>query len=463
MYGPTSIYYFLAAFSAAAMTLISALKYLERRSNPFLNLSHFLTIFFISISAALALKTKAPALLSLSALAWIFIYESCANLLRRTTSIQLSTKGAHKLIIVSLLLSGVLQITGYGFSWVITPLALCIAYFGLGLIIQLYKLSTGIKFSLLHHLNFLALLAFFISRALVPWITAEYSFEAVIKLDCLFLIFFGQSLYPLLGSEIFEKHEKLLKNALEARNQQLFNHTHFSEFKILSAGVVHEINNALTIINVKIEQMLRIKHDPGQEKDLRLILTNANRINKSVKGLREFIYPQDSWENIEMEELFRHIHLLYGQRLKNHDVKLTLKGIKGKHINGNRIQIEQVFLSLLNHSVETLDTLEEKWIEITGSKQRGCLEMIFNDSGPDLCPKVVKMINSKEITLEDDVNQGIRLIQAKKIIENHGGTIEYVMKSGNLVCKIRLPLSFQSEKSYPTSKFESARDLNSLH
>ncbi|HXH75905.1 MAG TPA: HAMP domain-containing sensor histidine kinase [Bacteriovoracaceae bacterium] len=449
--GQTS-FYIISAFSSVIVILISAFKFIERKTIAFKHLAQFLVLMHLGPTIAYALIHKNPLLLGLYTFTWLLVLKGCIPIFEDLIKVPLKTKHMMLTAYISVGMAVVVQIFVNELKWVMVPMALFTTFTGLYFVFQAYQQKSAIQFSPLHHLNFLAMGGYFLSRTFLPLILTEYSFQQIIIIDCTFSLFFSLSLFPLFTAEIFEKHEKLLENAVEVRNEQLFNHTNFSEFKILSAGVVHEINNALTIINAKVEQMLRASKEFEQEKGLRLILTSTNRINKSVKGLREFIYPNETWENLEMDEIFRHILSLYGQRLKNHEVKLTIKGFKGKHINGNRTQIEQVFLSLLNLSVGVLDNMEERWIEIIGAKHRTNLEIMFKDSGPDLESHLVKMLQAPTISLEDDVKEGIRLMQAKKIIELHGGTLEYVQRGGNLVCLIKLPLSSQSDKHYPFSQ-----------
>ncbi|HXH32680.1 MAG TPA: HAMP domain-containing sensor histidine kinase [Bacteriovoracaceae bacterium] len=458
------ILYFIAIGSSVLMILISYLKFLERKVLAFKHLSQFLLLTLISTTMTFLLMIKMPSMIALSCLAWLLPLRGAYCLLEKMIQGQLQTKWTS--LILGFATTATLLLAVFLDEPRLATLPMALATTGLGLYFSSklnYRQHLLVRFGPIHLANFFAFGAYFISRTVLVFALDESFFSSLLWLDNAFLIYFSLALFPMLSEEIFEKHERLLESAVEARNEQLFNHTNLSEFKILSAGVVHEINNALTIINAKVEQMLRINKDPGEEKGLRLILTSANRVNRSVKGLREFIYPQDTWENIEMEELMNRVLVIYGQRLKNHDVDLRVRGFRGKHINGNRIQIEQVFLSLINHAVEELDKIEERWIEITASKKRTNLELVFSDSGPDLSSSLVKILEAASLPIDHDVNEGIRMIQAKKIIEHHGGTLEYGNKSGNQACIILIPLSSQLERTPHLSSRSAAARTSELH
>lgn len=76
----------------------------------------------------------------------------------------------------------------------------------------------------------------------------------------------------------------------------------YNEFRLLAAGVTHEINNALIIIMGRTGQMQKRIDDPDQEKILKSIYDTSERIATSVNGLRQVIYP-DKFEVEEVIEL----------------------------------------------------------------------------------------------------------------------------------------------------------------
>jgi C4-dicarboxylate-specific signal transduction histidine kinase len=112
-----------------------------------------------------------------------------------------------------------------------------------------------------------------------------------------------------------------------------------------------------TIISAKITQIIRGK-SRDVDRDLNSIKLATDRIVKSIRGLREFIYPHEVQEVMELEEMVNEVLALYGQRLINHGVKVRATGLAGKKVNGQRVQLEQVFLSLIKNSVEAVDKLE---------------------------------------------------------------------------------------------------------
>jgi C4-dicarboxylate-specific signal transduction histidine kinase len=162
------------------------------------------------------------------------------------------------------------------------------------------------------------------------------------------------------------------------------------ELRMLAAGVTHEINNAMSIILGRSEQLLRKNEDSNLEKPLNSIRTTSDRIVESVRGLRQFIYPdtKEVEEYIQLTNLMDDVLKLAGQRLKNHGVSLRIKGMEHKVIKGKKSQLEQLVINLLNQSVERLDGLDEKWVQLVAVEESGKINIYYSDFSSGVGDKI---------------------------------------------------------------------------
>ena len=374
---------------------------------------------------------KSP-LMVLSVLPWLWVLKSIALICEDVCGHSLIKRAHYTSIATGAILSIALASLGYDLPYILIPYALSVTLVGSSFLYEAFKKGPIKNYGIIHYINFLLIFSFLVSRIAF--------FRDGPLYDFFFSLLFTTLLFPLYAEFIFERKERFLENALYVRNKQLFSHSSFSEFKILSAGVSHEINNALTIINAKIEQMIRKSVDnPDQDKGLRLILNSADRIGKSMRGLREFIYPHDQLEEIKIEEVVQHVLMLYGQRLRNHDVTVRTHGLAGKFVKGHRIQLEQVFLSLLNNSVDNIDNLKDKWIDISCKGDQDNVEIVVKDSGRGISEDVETMLTDPFFCTEENVDNGIRLVLAQDIMKKHGGNLEYIRTSPNTTFVIDLP------------------------
>lgn len=200
----------------------------------------------------------------------------------------------------------------------------------------------------------------------------------------LFAVSLSVLIYTLRLRSNFKK--EILQNSEDVMKKE----SELKELRMLAAGVTHEINNAISIIMGRAEQLVRRNEDPALEKAVNSIRTTSDRIVESVKGLRQFIYPdtKEIEEYIDLSHLMNDVLKLAGQRLKNHGIQLRVKGFEHKIIKGKKSQLEQLLINLLNQSVERLDGLEEKWIQLVAVEEQGKINIYFSDFSSQVGDKI---------------------------------------------------------------------------
>jgi len=438
------------------MSALCLFKYKKKKLREFLHLAEFFISMSVVVSASYFFWALGEAFVVLSVLPWLWSLRAIGLICEDLSQLNLYSKTQYYILGFGGLVSLIILSFNISLPLTVAPISLCIGLIGLTFIIQSYTKSAR-NFGPLHHLNFGLMGFYFISRlSFATWIAEPELNTYGSMADIGLLIIFCTTLFPLYSETVFEKHEQILERALKARNEQLFSHSGFSEYKILSAGVTHEINNALTIINAKVEQMIRGKdHEP--EKALRIILNSANRILKSVRTLREFIYPNDVSEDLELSEIMANVLTVYGQRLSNHGVSIEIIGLEGKFVQGMRVQLEQVFLGLINNSVEALDELSDKWIEISCKSKKDFAEIVYQDSTSGIYDEVADLLKNPNTTSVKVVDSAIRLMLAKDIVEKHKGQFNLMSESEYTTINISLPLMVSM------SKLQSIQRVQELH
>lgn len=183
---------------------------------------------------------------------------------------------------------------------------------------------------------------------------------------------------------------KLRKNIQKNEEAILLKETENKELRMLTAGVTHEINNAISIILGRTEQIIKRNVDSSLDKGLDNIILTSERIVTSVKGLRQFLYPNasDVEEFIELPDLMEEVLKLSGQRLRNHGIELQLKGLDHKIIKGRKAELEQMIINLINQSIERLDGLEQRWVQLVAVEENGALNMYYMDSSAEVGDKL---------------------------------------------------------------------------
>ncbi len=263
----------------------------------------------------------------------------------------------------------------------------------------------------------------------------------------------------------FESHQKELEELLKLRNDQILNQSKYSELGMMSAGIAHEINNPLTVIQAKVSQLLRYYKDPNRLNDLgqglEQILYTSERINRTIQGVRDFVHQDENLtiNHFSLKTLIEDVLAFCGQRFKNHGINLRLYGFDHVMIRGHKIQIEQVLLNLLNNSFDAIEFLPEKWIELSATESDTGIIITIKDSGHGIPREIAeKMMTPFFTTKKNGKGTGLGLVLAKGIIEKHGGKFKFISEAAHTTFQIELPRSCDSVAVYHHD-----RDLVSLH
>lgn len=221
----------------------------------------------------------------------------------------------------------------------------------------------------------------------------------------------------------------------------------------MSAGIAHEINNPLTVIQARSFQLNQLadanKLDAEKLKAISdSISKTADKIAKIVKSLRTFARDgsMDPFNFVPLKDLIENTLEFCRTRFYNHGVELQIHQISDEiEIECRTIQIEQVLLNLLNNSFDAIQGLNEKWIRIEVQAQESHVDILVIDSGKGIPHEVVdKMMLPFFTTKEVGKGTGLGLSISSGILKNHNGDLFYKEAKGHTCFVIRLPY-FQSE------------------
>ncbi len=231
----------------------------------------------------------------------------------------------------------------------------------------------------------------------------------------------------------------------------------------MSAGIAHEINTPLAVIQMNADQLnsimelfpLPVEFQLGAGQVIDRILKMTERINIIVKGLKSFS-RDGSQESILPTNLKSVINETLGicmSRIKSKevDLRLNLDGFN-EEVHCRAVQISQVLLNLLNNAYDAVEATPSPWIAIDLFQKGEFAEIWITDSGNGISPELVlKVMEPFYTTKPVGQGTGIGLSIATGILQDHGGTLRVDSNCPNtrFIMQIPIKASVQSKSFQP--------------
>lgn len=225
----------------------------------------------------------------------------------------------------------------------------------------------------------------------------------------------------------------------------------------VSAGLAHEINNPLTVIQGTvslIENHLekltpKTMAEVGWLKShLEKISMMVLRINSIVKSLKYFARDGGSDPRLEfsVNRMLEEVINLLSMRMRQYQIsfKADLPGEEIR-ISGQEVQISQVVVNLLQNSIDAVKSREVREVTLKLSKTDTHCCVRVSDSGYGVSREIVEKIFQPFFTTKAvGEGTGIGLSIAHGIIQQHGGEILLVSESGPTVFEVRIPFAIEA-------------------
>jgi two-component system NtrC family sensor kinase len=270
----------------------------------------------------------------------------------------------------------------------------------------------------------------------------------------LFFIFAGCSIMGLLiaiklskilTDRIRESDEK--RHALTAEAE----HTHkLASIGRLAAGVAHEINNPLAIIDQKaglIQDILEFGSDfDNKDKVLHSLLGIHNGVNRCkviTHRLLGFARRMDFCEEqVQINEVLKEVlPFLEKEAMYNH-IKFNLNLQENLPVLfSDHGQLQQIFLNIINNAIDAIGHDGE--ITITSQVEGDSVVVGIQDNGPGIPEKILQQIFEPFFTTkETGKGTGLGLSITYGLVKKLGGTIRATSTLGEgAFFEVRFPLS----------------------
>jgi len=225
-----------------------------------------------------------------------------------------------------------------------------------------------------------------------------------------------------------ETELKIALRNLQETQVQLVQSSKMTALGELSASLVHEISQPLTVIRGLTYGMLRAMNDSGEYHDkIRLIADASARMEKIVKHLRTFSRSEPPvLSPVDVNSIVKDAFLILNDHLLSHSIETLLDLTPVPLALGNPNRLEQVVINLVTNARDamtgggmlTISTKEET------RDGRPFIRLTIKDSGCGIPEEIIgKVFDPFFTTKETGKGTGLGLSISLGIVREHRGDI----------------------------------------
>ena len=246
-----------------------------------------------------------------------------------------------------------------------------------------------------------------------------------------------------IGTHLDVSDEKEMNRQLEVQRLKLLQSSKMASLGELSAGIAHEINNPLTIIEGTLDLLPKLRETPDKfGAKIESMRKACHRIVKIVSGLKKFSRTGDK-VNLKQHSLcaiVRESITLTESKSKKTDTPVLFDSDRDFKILCDEIEIEQVLVNLINNGIDAVKNRTERWVKITVSEEDAFIVLKTFDSGPGVPESIRSRIFDPFFTTKVvGEGTGLGLSITKGILDEHKATIVIVPDAPNTCFEIRFP------------------------
>lgn len=237
--------------------------------------------------------------------------------------------------------------------------------------------------------------------------------------------------------------ERLAQEKLNLERAKALHASKLASLGEMSAGIAHEINNPLAIIQSTLELLHRVRHEEEKfQAKLDLALKAVSRITRIVRGLRKFARASDNEEKKpnSLAALLREALIITEAKAKRNDARVELAIEQDNLVLCDAVEIEQVVINLINNSLDAIQKCQDRWVRVRLFMEASEVVVQFIDSGHGIKPEVeAKLFQPFFTTKPVGEGTGLGLSICKGILEQHNASLRLIRESSNTCFEIRFP------------------------
>ncbi|OAG27885.1 ATP-binding protein [Thermodesulfatator autotrophicus] len=241
--------------------------------------------------------------------------------------------------------------------------------------------------------------------------------------------------------ELQKKNEELQKTVKELKEsqEQLIQTEKLAGLGFIVAGIAHEINNPLQIINGYCEILLAKETDNKKINSLIKVKESVERIRKITESLGEYTRKEKDLKEINLYEVVNKAKETVKLSEKLKDINFNIKISKNITIVGRKTELQQVFINLFLNAIQAMKGKGTIYVEAKEDKKNKFVYIYVKDTGPGIPPEHRKYIFDPFFTTKDPgEGTGLGLNIVYRIITKYNGFIRVLDNDPGAVFEIIL-------------------------
>lgn len=230
-----------------------------------------------------------------------------------------------------------------------------------------------------------------------------------------------------------QEHERAEEQIRHERTRY-YKQAKFAALGQMAAGITHEINNPMTVIDLNVQQLNHMLQSESYSQEevlsrMQVISWTVHRIARIVESMLTFSREgeKDNFAPEPVNKIVEDTLTICAEkvRFKRVDLRVNLSPSELR-LNCRSGQISQVMLNLLNNAFDAVEDASEKWIAIDVSEDEAKKKTLISvtDSGPGISAELREKIFLPFFTTKAvGRGTGLGLSLSKKILLDHGGSL----------------------------------------
>ncbi|HUU39149.1 MAG TPA: ATP-binding protein [Candidatus Desulfaltia sp.] len=239
------------------------------------------------------------------------------------------------------------------------------------------------------------------------------------------------------------------RQRMEDANRKLIQAEKLASIGRISATIAHEIRNPLTSVKLNIQKLLQNEGLGEEEKEhLSISQEGIGLIEKFIKELLNFTRVSDlNLERFSILQIIEESLKLLRNSFQEKNIILERScpsDFPAVVVDGDKMR--QVFLNILRNAVEAVDEGGKIGLALSLVKENGAkrIRIRISDNGCGIAEKDWESIFEPFFTTKPS-GFGLGLSNARKIVEQHLGSIKVVKKKGKgTTFEVRIPCEVET-------------------